>query len=196
MITKRFAGIGSRETPPDAYRLQKAVAWVLAELGYDLSSGGCPKGGDDACYKAYYRKPGVDLSRQRIYISWDGMEGFKHDPERGIYLPQKFDNYEQAQQIALETRGSWNGLGRGGIAHMTRNVYQILGDDLNSPVDFVLCWGIPVGNTSVVKGGTGQATRLAVKHGIPIYNLYHKDVFNRLSALCMNVKLHHSGRRP
>jgi len=48
-----------------------------------------------------------------------------------------------------------------------RNALIILGHDLQSPVDFVLCW-TPGGR---VTGGTGQGLRIALHHKIPIVNM-------------------------
>ena len=48
-----------------------------------------------------------------------------------------------------------------------RNCYQVLGKDLQSPSNFVLCW-TPGG---AVTGGTGQALRIAIDRGIPVFNM-------------------------
>lgn len=190
MIIPRYAGIGSRETPDYEYKLQRSLSNILTELGYGLSSGGCPKGGDIASFQGAYQHKTFDKSNHRIYLSWNGMSELYHDPAIGIYDAQRFANYEEASAIGLATRGSWNGLGRGGIAHHTRNVYQILGDDLCTPVKFVLCWAIPVGKAGQVKGGTGTAVKLALSRGIPVWNLYHAEYRDRVEQLLLSIKLH------
>lgn len=48
-----------------------------------------------------------------------------------------------------------------------RNPFQIFGKDLNDPVDFVLCWT----KFGKIEGGTATAINLALKHGIPVFNL-------------------------
>ena len=53
----------------------------------------------------------------------------------------------------------------------SRNCHQILGYDLQSPVDAVICW-TPNGN---VVGGTSTALKLAMRAGIPIFNLGRTD---------------------
>jgi hypothetical protein len=50
---------------------------------------------------------------------------------------------------------------------MARNCYQMLGLDLKTPVEFVICW-TPQGKGA---GGTGQALRIARDLKIPIYDL-------------------------
>ena len=49
----------------------------------------------------------------------------------------------------------------------SRNAMQVLGFDLDDPVDFVLCW-TPGGNKL---GGTATAIRIAEDHNVPVYNL-------------------------
>ncbi len=59
---------------------------------------------------------------------------------------------------------------------MARNCYQVLGEDLSTPVDFVVCW-TPDGaesETSRKTGGTGQAIRIAADLGIRVYNLKNR----------------------
>ena len=70
-------------------------------------------------------------------------------------------------------------------ALMARNVHQILGSDLRSPVDFVACWTPDgcesEGERSRTTGGTGQAIALADRWGIPIYNLARPTAMARLT---------------
>ena len=62
---------------------------------------------------------------------------------------------------------------------MARNTYQVLGLDLMSPVDFVICW-TPLGRDD---GGTGQAIRIANAHNIPVYNTRNKDAVEALLSI-------------
>jgi hypothetical protein len=48
-----------------------------------------------------------------------------------------------------------------------RNAQIVLGDDLKTPVDFVVCW-TPDGKLT---GGTAMALRIAFDYDIPIFNL-------------------------
>ena len=58
-------------------------------------------------------------------------------------------------------------LSRGARALHARNMYQILGRDLETAVDFVICW---TPNSAPV-GGTRTAIVLAHQHNIPVFNL-------------------------
>ncbi len=48
-----------------------------------------------------------------------------------------------------------------------RNCFQILGYDLNSPSEFIICWT----KSGKLVGGTAQGLRIAIKYNIKIYNL-------------------------
>jgi hypothetical protein len=59
---------------------------------------------------------------------------------------------------------------------MTRNTYQILGQDCRTKSDFVVCYTAD-GKAS---GGTGQALRIAIAEKIPIFNLHEKENLNKM----------------
>jgi hypothetical protein len=61
----------------------------------------------------------------------------------------------------------WDNLTQGGKKLHTRNACQVLGADLKTHVDFVICW-TPDGKPS---GGTRTAIIIAEQNGIPVYNL-------------------------
>lgn len=187
MVTKRVAVIGSREAPQDICKLVTTFVNILVELGYAIYSGGCPLGIDAAAFKGAYRHKASDKSKNRIYISWDGMNDLHHDPDNGIYDATRFENYDVATIMAQLARGGFHGLYDKGIKHHCRNPYQVMGDDLCSNVDFVLTWAIPVGKQGRVKGGTATAIRIAVEHFIPVYNLYYEDVLHRVQSLVSSV---------
>ena len=60
---------------------------------------------------------------------------------------------------------------------MARNCYQVLGEDLKSPVDMIICW-TPDGKAA---GGTGQALRIANDNDIPVFNLFDSNALDKLS---------------
>jgi len=82
-----------------------------------------------------------------------------------------FGTTKEARLIAKEYHPQWDILSCLGRDFHARNVYQMLGKDLNTPSDFVLCW-TPNG---AVTGGTGQALRIAKDRGIPILNFATDD---------------------
>jgi hypothetical protein len=54
----------------------------------------------------------------------------------------------------------------------------ILGHDLDTPVEFVICWTYK-GN---LKGGTALGMKIAAAHGIPIYNLAHEKSLQKVKG--------------
>ena len=75
---------------------------------------------------------------------------------------------------------------------MARNVYQILGLDLNTPVDFVICW-TPCGSQtdkqrSIKTGGTGLAISLADSLGIKVYNLANNFSHSKMYDLLHDIE--------
>ncbi len=185
MISGYWTGIGSRETPEDVMALMVAVGKLMTDQGWVLRSGGAD-GADSAFYAGSLQSDNFQNAKPYIYISWDGMSNsttvYQHDPSRGIYNAKLYDTWDEANAIALSLRGSFERLGWRGIAHHTRNVFQVLGHDLSTPSKFLMCWAIPVGkrgDRSKVKGGTTPAVRLAIQRNIEVINLYKNDEYNR-----------------
>ena len=56
----------------------------------------------------------------------------------------------------------------------TRNVWQVLGPDFQSPVQHVICW-CPKDSNGRLLGGTATAVKLADNAGIRVYNLWHLE---------------------
>lgn len=158
---KYYAGIGARETPRDVCLYMTAIAKRLASLGYTCNSGGA-EGADSAFER------GAVVNRQ-IFLPWDGFNrkyvlAMNKLHGEGSYIVPPF-NKELVRKYhpkpSLLTGSGWK--------FMSRNSYQVLGLDLNTPVDFVLCWT----KDGKATGGTGQALRIAQDRSIPIFNLYH-----------------------
>jgi len=148
-----YTGIGSRKTPEQVLLLMSNIAELLGERGYTLRSGGA--GGADSAFE----------------IGCDSVGGSKE-----IYLPWKnFNNRnselnvvcESALELASRFHPRYKYLKRPAKLLMGRNGYQVLGNDLKTPVDFVICY-TPNGDGG---GGTGQAIRIAKHHDIPVHDL-------------------------
>lgn len=165
---RTYAGIGSRETPQEILDQMERLASCLESEGFTLYSGGA-----DGADKAFER--GVDM----------------HDDNKKIFLPWKrfnssFSPYHEpspkAFKIAEQYHPAWERLSQPAKYLMARNSHQVLGEDLESPVAFVVCWTKNGG----VTGGTGQAMRIAIDNNIPIFNLYHDDALEKIFKLVDN----------
>ncbi len=84
-------------------------------------------------------------------------------------------------EIASDAHPNWQNLNDYSRRLHTRNVFQILGSTLTAHSGFVICWTLnstkSANETSVKTGGTGQATRVASKYGVKVYNLANLDDF-------------------
>lgn len=157
-----YCGIGSRRTPDDIILLIAGIALRLSDRGWVLRSGAA-EGADSAFANA------TAPDRRQLFIPWRGYNGCRGDVER-LPTPGAFT-------IAADYHPSWEYLPRGARSLHARNAHQVLGGDLNTPSEFVICW-TPDGATEVTSqqtGGTGQAIRIACGYGVPVWNLQRED---------------------
>lgn len=156
----KYAGIGSRITPPDVMDIMMRLGVYLAKQGLKLRSGAAM--GADSSFEMGCRFAGGELE---LWLPWKDFQG----RTEGV-LPTE-EHYRQASQL----HPYWLRLGRGAQALHARNTGQILGLDLKSPVDFVICY-TPDGMSKEVErsktsGGTATAIVLADRFNIPVFNL-------------------------
>lgn len=138
-MAKYYAGIGSRETPGHVCSLMTKIAEYLAIRDFTLRSGGA-NGADTAFEEGAEAK--------EIFLPWKGFNG-NASP---LFMPTA-----EAMEMAKKYHPAWHKLSRGGRLLMARNCHQMLGLDLKTPVDFVICWT----KNAEGSGGTGQAIRIA-----------------------------------
>lgn len=155
-----YAGIGSRETPQHILDTMRTIAAELGARGWLLRSGHA-EGADIA-----FELGAKDLPKE-IYLPWPGFNGGRAGAG-GAIIPTLLSSYNQAMVYAQHFHPAWEKCSQGARALHTRNVYQILGQNLDTPVKCVVCW-TKDGKSS---GGTGQALRLAEYLEIPIFNLH------------------------
>lgn len=165
-----YAGIGSRETPGDVLHVMSRLGSDLAKRGYILRSGAAQ--GADSAFE--YGCDSVQGTKE-IWLPWEGFNGRPISP----YTP-KPAHYQRASEL----HPAWERLTRGPKSLHARNVGQVLGDNLDTPVSFVVCWTLDGAQShseiSRTTGGTGTAIRLASLEGIPVFNLRHIDCLDRL----------------
>ena len=149
--SKAYAGIGSRQTPQDVLDYMKNIATRLENEGLTLRSGHAE--GADKAFESGSAK------NHEIYLADDIQNN-------------TYNNADHATQIAYTEHPNPKYLKAKSFARnlMARNSYQVLGSDLNTPVDFVVCYA-PLDENGVPKGGTSQAIRIANDLNIPVFNL-------------------------
>jgi hypothetical protein len=155
-MTTYYAGIGARATPADVLLTMTTFADNMEREGYILRSGGAE--GADTAFENGVR----DYARKDIYLPWKRFNN-NPSPLHGVT--------NAALEMAAKYHPNWKCCSSAARAFHARNCYQMLGVDLKTPVEFVICW-TPGGK---VTGGTGQALRIAIDLDIPIHNLGDDD---------------------
>lgn len=159
-MRKIYTGIGSRQTPPDVLAQMQLIGEDLAKYGWILRSGHA-HGADQAFEYGAFRSRG----EREIYLPWEGFNG--GTTYISSYIIPDPDTWKIAEQLAAEYHPNWPACNFYARKLHTRNVFQVLGKDLQTPSDFVVCWT----KGGQRKGGTGQALRIAEAQGIPIFDL-------------------------
>lgn len=154
---KWYAGIGSRRTPEPVLSEMFDIGFQLSERGWGFRSGGAD--GADTAFEQGHTS--VAECVKEIFLPWKGFNGHKSD----LY-EISLDAYE----LAEETHPAWEHLKSGGRKCIARNVHQILGKNLNSPVDITICYC-----EDENKGGTAFAIKVAKDRTIPVFNLYFEE---------------------
>ena len=174
---KAYTGVGSRDTPIWAQEIMRKAACKLATHGWTLRSGAAD--GADAAFELGWLDwfvsetpwPKEDDLRAEIYVPWDGFNRHDRDGLFGATHVLTFmPNKREAEAIAMATHPAWDNCSSGAKKLHTRNVYQVLGQDLLTPSKFLICWA-KVGKDGLPSGGTRTAWMLADGKGVECYNL-------------------------
>ena len=152
-----YAGIGSRDTPKEFLKYFTEIGSCFGGCGYILRSGGA-----DGCDLAFEKGCDMRHGKKEIYLPWSG---FNNSTSKLVV------NNIRAFDIAKKYHPYWEKLSQGAKKLQARNSHQILGLDLKTPCDFVLCWT----KDGKLKGGTSQALRIALDYNIPIFNFGNYD---------------------
>lgn len=167
-MKKYYAGIGSRETPSSVQPIITSIAEFLYEEGYTLRSGGAP-GADKMFEQAV-----PDKTRRDIYVPWycfnSSTSPLCRVSQEAIDFSLAFHPNPYNMKLSVQKL-------------MGRNAYQVLGLDLKTKSDFIVCWTkdaadgdtVPLANS----GGTGQAMRIALAYGIKIFNIAQNKDFEK-----------------
>lgn len=164
--TMTYAGIGSRETPKEILAEMAALAKELEERGYTLNTGDAI--GADKAFR--------DNAKKKNIFSQKDATATTLKIAREVHPnPAALDNSKNAKYV-------WN--------LMARNTNQVFGENLKTPVDFVIAWtkdGLEdYDMRSIESGGTGQAIDMASRKGIPVINLANLDWREKLDAVLEN----------
>ena len=183
----RIALIGSRQLEQkEEYfkdvKLCYNVCMRLAELGVTFTSGLCELGMDGIAQKAYSKAVDLGLAKEsqfEVYVADQYNIRRSTLPRRHLATVRNKDLISETERIASEVHPAWDRCNEWARGMHSRNCHQILGYDLQSPVDAVICW-TPDGK---VVGGTATALKLSMKYNIPVFNLGVKDKESVLQSI-------------
>ena len=152
-MSRYYAGIGARGTPQHIqYRMTR---FAERASGLVLRSGAAA--GADTAFE-------LGAGGREIWLPWLRFNG--HSSPLIVT--------DGAIEIAEKFHPAWNRLANGVKKLHGRNVNILLGADLETPVEFVVCW--TDGGAAI--GGTGMGIRCANYYGIPVYNLANSDGYS------------------
>ena len=175
----RIALIGSRQLEQkqeyfEDIKLCYNVCMRLAQLGITFTSGLCEIGMDGIAQKAYSKAVDLGLAKEsqfEVYVADQYNIRRSTLPRRHLATVRNKDLIYETERIASEVHPAWDRCNEWARGMHSRNCHQILGYDLQSPVDAVICW-TPNGK---IQGGTATALKLSMKYNIPVFNLGVSD---------------------
>lgn len=164
-MQRYYAGIGSRDFTESKRPIVIWITKTLEKHGYILRSGAAP--GHDTEFEDAVENP----ANKEIYLPW---KGFNNSTSELYHITT------DALWMAGLRHPNWKQLKPPVQRLMARNCYQVMGFDLKTPVDVVIC-GTPSG---FISGGTSQAARVAEFYDIPVYNIN-----NEIDMALLSMKL-------
>lgn len=162
MENKTYAGIGSKKADPIICSKAQRLGYYLANRNWTLYSSHAPN-------FEVNLELGCDASEKgekSIFLPYPGYNGSNSQTS----TPSEF-----AYKIAQELYPEWNSLNSQNKSIIANVCHQILGENLSSPVSFVLSWTedgsqnfheVPFDSGPVYFG-----IKLASSLGIPVFNL-------------------------
>lgn len=193
---RSYTAVGSRNTPGEFFSPMASLSKRLRELGWRFRSGKAD--GSDAIFQVGAQtvmKADLEGIYGEVYKAWHNFNTnpnplLPFETESGYKLYNWWDIViedkaliSQAEEIVSEIHPFWKAekdaiaagkplketMSRGAKSLHTRNAFQVLGKDLKSPSEFLVCYA-KVDKYGIPKGGTRTAWMIAQQYGIPCFN--------------------------
>lgn len=172
-MTKIVTGIGTRKPPAndeDLNETMRIFCYFAVKMGWRLRSGGAI---------------GMDQWFERLWD--DNKEIYIHEPRVGRRVHGEngaihIDDYraDQAKKIALGIHPNPKALKPDGVALHTRNIFQVLGENLDNPSDIIVYYAKFDDDGAEITGGTRTAVVFGKQQQINHFNLILPDERTRL----------------
>lgn len=166
-----ITGIGSRRTPDHECKLFEEIGVEARERGWFVRSGHAD--GADYAFELGAKENCI------VYLPWATFNKEKPLLGRGRSSPLR----DEVLKIVYKHEPYAKDLSDGVKLIKSRNVYQILGEDLKSPSDIVICWT----EEGIVEGGTGLAIKIAQANNIPVVNVGSFDTARSLEKIMTRI---------
>jgi len=179
MADRCYAGVGPRETPADVLADIELAAERLALAGWTLRTGLSPGADQAFCRGALAAGGHVEL-----YLPWPDFQAHARPPATdGVWIMQA--PAQSAYTLAARFHPRWDRLAGEERKLRARDVHEVLGADLKSPAELIVCWTQDgsLDGTGPAVGATGQALRVGAEHGIAVLNLARPEHARRLAGL-------------
>ena len=172
MANEKFVtGVGSRKVAGEGKDRIIEIAQLLDKAGYSLRSGGA-----DGCDTLFEQN--MPNSKKYIYLPWKGFN--KNTSELCTVT-------DEAKKMAATVHPKYWALGIGPQKLHARNVYQVLGQNMDKPSDLLVCWTEDGCNSekssSISTGGTRTAIVLAERNQVPVYNVQNEKDYKAVKEL-------------
>lgn len=172
-MNKYYTGIGSRETPKETLDLMREYSRIMALKGWSFRSGGAD-GADTAFSDGWLDASNkAEIPNGEVYLPWDGFNNLRKGNTNCVLVTDK-EIIQKAQEILQTVHPAYDRLTRGPLALHTRNVFQVLGKDLQTPSKGVVAYA-KIDSKGNPMGGTATAIKIALMHSIPVRNLYKEE---------------------
>lgn len=166
-----ITGIGSRETPDYVCARFVEMGAEARERGWWVRSGHAD-GAD------YAFEQGA-LDHCIVYMPW--MTFNKDKPILG--KPRSQELKDEVLKIVYKHEPYAEKLSNGVKLIKSRNVYQVLGENLQTPSDVVVCWT----EEGQIVGGTGLAIKIAMANDIPVLNVGDDETARNLDSMMIDI---------
>ena len=172
-MTKIVAGIGTRYPPTDDADLNETMrifCYFAVKMGWHLRSGAAI--GMDSWFERLWD------NNKEIFIAKERISGKRHGEGGANFIegPQEvaaFNIMKKIHPMGPKLKGIAK-------AMHTRNIFQVLGEDLNTPADLIVYYAKFDDDGVEIKGGTRTAVVLGKQRGINEFNLILPDERARL----------------
>ena len=164
--TKTFTGVGHRVIPMAVRSFLFEAGAIMSANGYKGYSG--IASGSDTCFQKGCESVGGEFLALRPFSGYGETSVSLNTITVNV---EELQNYQEARYIASLIHPIWKELSYKVQSLHTRNVYEVIGLDLESPTDIFLMYA-KVSSATTVEGGTNTAYQLAREFNIKTLNFF------------------------